>query len=69
MGGAITANKDLDIEIKQRLQRAGACFQRYKMKIYDRSGVRLRLKVRLLKAEVIETLLYSCKIWNLNKPQ
>ena len=44
------------------------CFQRHKTEICDRPGVRLRLKVRLLKAEVIETLLYGCKTWSLNKP-
>ena len=38
------------------------------MEIYDRPGVRLRLKVRLLKAEVIETLLYGCMAWSPNKP-
>ena len=44
--GAITADRDLSIEITRRLQRAWACFQRYKMEIYDRPGVRSRLKVR-----------------------
>ena len=38
------------------------------MEIYDRPGVRLRLKVRLLKAEVVETLLYGCMTWNPKKP-
>ena len=37
------------------------------MEIHDRPGVRLRLKVRLLKAEVIETLLYDCMTWSPNK--
>ena len=41
LGGAITADRDLSIEITRRLQRAWACFQRYKMEIYDRPGVRL----------------------------
>ena len=68
LGGAITAYRDLSIEIRRRLQRAWACFQRYKMEIYDRPGVRLRLKVRLLKAEVVETLLYRCMTWSTNKP-
>ena len=49
LGGAFTADRDLSIEITRRLQRAWACFQRYEMEIYDRPGVRLRLKVRLLK--------------------
>ena len=38
------------------------------MEIYHRAGVRLRLKVRLLKAEVVETLLYDCMTWSPNKP-
>ena len=61
-------DRELSIEISRRLQRAWACFQRYKMEIYDRPGVGLRLKVRLLKAEVIETLLYGCMTWSPNKP-
>ena len=67
-GGAISANRDLSVEVTRRLQRAWAFFQRYKMEIYDRPGVRLRLKVRLLKAQVIETLLYGCMTWSPNKP-
>ena len=68
LGGAISAHRDLGIEITRRLQRAWACFQRYKIEIYDRPGVRLRLKVRLLKAEVIENLLYGCTTWSPNNP-
>ena len=40
LGGAITADKDLSIELTRRLQGAWACFQRYKMEMYDRPGVR-----------------------------
>ena len=68
LGGAITADGDLSIEITRRLQRAWACFQRYKMEIYDRPGVRVQLKVRLLKAEMVETLLYGCMTRSPNKP-
>ena len=68
LGGAITADRDLSIDITRRLQRAWACFQRYNMEIYDRPGVRLRLKVRLLKAEVVETLRYGCMTWSPKKP-
>lgn len=37
------------------------------MEIYDRPGVRLRLKVWMLKAEVIDTLLYGCVMWSPSK--
>ena len=40
--------RHLSIEIRRRLPRAWACFQWYKMERYDRPGVCLRLKVRLL---------------------
>ena len=36
------------------------------MEIHDRPGVRLRLKVRLLKAEVVETFLHGCMTWSPN---
>ena len=37
--------------------------------LYDYSGwPSLRLKVRLLKAEVVETLLYGCMTWSPKKP-
>ena len=67
-GGAIAADRDRSIEMTRRLQRAWACFQRYKMEIYYRPGVCFRLKVRLLKAEVVETLLYGCITWSPKKP-
>ena len=40
LGGAITADRDLSIEMTRGLQRAWAFFLRYKMEIYDRPGVR-----------------------------
>ena len=68
LDGAITTDRDLSIELMRRLQRAWAYFQRYKMEIYDRPGVHLRLKVRLLKAEVVDTLIHGCMTWSPNKP-
>ena len=41
--------------------------RRYKVETYDRPSVRLRLKVRMLKAEVMETLLYACVTWSPSK--
>ena len=42
LGGAISTGIELSVEITPRLRRACACFQRYKIEIYDRPGVRLR---------------------------
>ena len=57
----------LSVEITRQLQRAWACFVRYTMEIYDRPGVRLRLKVRMLSTEMIAMLLYGCVSWSPSK--
>ena len=68
LGGATTAKRDFWFKLTRRLYRAWACFQWYKTEPYDRLGVGLRWKVRLLKAEVIETLICDCVTWSPNKP-
>ena len=68
LGGAISADWDLrSVEVTRRIQRAWACFGLCKMEIYDRPSVRLPLKVRMLKADVLETLLYVCVTWSPSK--
>ena len=60
LGGSISADwTSRSVEVTRRLQRAWTCFGRYKMEIYDRPSVRQHLNVRMLTAEVIETLLYG----------
>ena len=68
LDGAISADWDLrSVEVTRQIQGAWACFGRYKMEIYDRPSVRSRLKVGMLKAEVLETLLYGCSTWSPSK--
>ena len=40
--------------------RMGICYNRFKRELYDMEDAPLTLKVRMLKAEVMETLLYGC---------
>ena len=68
LGGTISADWDLrSVEVTHRLQTSWVCFGRYKMEIYDRPSVRLRLKAPMLKAEVMEILLYGCVTWSPSK--
>ena len=68
LGEAVSADWDLrSIEVTRRIQKAWACFGRYTTEIYDRPSVFLRLKVRMLNAEVLETLLYGCVTWSPSK--
>lgn len=57
-------------KIVPRLQRAWSWFrrlQRCSVKSYDRRGLRLQLKVRMLKAEATEVMLYGCITWSPSK--
>ena len=53
------------LEMKRRIQLAWACYNRFKRQLYDMEDVPLTLKVRILKAEVVETLPYGCVTWTL----
>ena len=65
LGGAISESADLDIEIKRRIGAAWASVRKYSSQLYDRRNTRLSLKIRLVKAEVIEAMLYGCATWTM----
>ena len=49
--------------MKRRIRLAWTCYNRFKRELYDMEVAPFNLKVRMLKAEVIETLLYGCMTW------
>ena len=55
--GVIYESAGLSFEIERRIRLMWACFKRIGPEFYDRTTAPLSLKVRMLKAEVIETLL------------
>ena len=65
LGGTISESADLDIEIKRRIGAAWASVRKYSSQLYDRRNVRLSLKIRLFKAEVMEAMLYGCAMWTI----
>ena len=64
LGGIIHENADLWLETERRIRLMWACFKRFGRELYDKTAP-ISLKVRMLKAEVIETLLYGCITWTL----
>ena len=50
-------------EIKRRARLAWACYKRFNRKLYDMEAARFTLKVCMLNAEVMETLLHRCVTW------
>ena len=57
-------NPDLSIEVDRRIPNAWCSFRKYTLELYDRPSAPLELKIRMLRAEVLETMLYGCVTWS-----
>ena len=60
LGGNVNHNADLSFEVHQRIRKAWCRFRKYTLELYDRPSAPLKLKSRILRAEVLETMLYGC---------
>ena len=65
LGGNVNHNADLFIEVDRRIRNAWCSFRKYNLELYDRPSAPLELKIRMLRAEVLETTLYGCVTWSL----
>ena len=63
LGGNINHDADLSIEVDWRIRNAWCSFRKYSLELHDRPSP-LELKIRLLKAEVLESMLYGCITWS-----
>ena len=57
LGGLVVASADIMPEITRRVRLAWACYNRFKRELYDMEDAPFTLKVRMLKAGLMETLL------------
>ena len=64
LGGNVNHNADLPIEIDRRIRKTWCSFRKYTLELYDRPSAPLELKIRMLRVEVIETILYGCVTWS-----
>ena len=55
---------DLYIKVIGRIRNAWCSFRKYTFKLHDRPSAPLELKIRMLRAEVLETMLYGCDSWS-----
>ena len=63
LGVLINEDGELTQEINHRSIVAWACIRRISRELFDRPRAPWRLKVRLLRAEAMEALLYGCMTW------
>ena len=64
LGGNIYHNADLSIEVNWRIRNAWCSFRKYTLELYDRPSAPLELKIRILRAETLEIMLYGCVTWS-----
>ena len=64
LGGTINHNADLPIEVDRRIRNAWCSFRKYTLELCHRPSTPLELKIRMLRAEVLETMLYGCITWS-----
>ena len=64
LGGNVNHNADLSIEVARRIRNAWYSFRKYTLELYDRPSAPLELKLRMLRAEVLETMLYGYVTWS-----
>ena len=62
--GNVNHNADLSIEVDRRIRNAWCSFRKYTLELYDRPSAPLELKIRILRAEVVETMLYGYVPWS-----
>ena len=60
LGGDVNHNADLSIKVNWRIRNAWGSFRKYTLELYDRPSALLELKLRMLIAEVLETMSYGC---------
>ena len=63
LGGNVKHNVDLSIEVDRRIRNAWCSFRKYTLGLYDRPIAPLELKIRMLRAQVLETKLY--RLWGM----
>ena len=59
LGDLVDASADIMPEMNRRIRLAWACYNRFKRELYDMEDAPFTLTVRMLKAELMETLLYG----------
>ena len=64
LGGDVNHNAEVSIEVDRRIRNAWCSFRKYTLELYDRPSAPLELKIRMLRAEVLETMLYGCVTWS-----
>ena len=61
LGGNVNHNADPSIEVDRRIRSVWCSFPKCTLELYDRPSASLELQIRMLRAEVLQTMLYGAR--------
>ena len=64
LAGNVNDDADLSTEINRRIRNTWYSSRKNTLELYDRLSSPLELKIRMLRAVVLETILYGCVTWS-----
>ena len=62
--GNVDHNVDQYIEVDRRIRHAWCKFRNYTLELYEQTSAPLKLKIQMLRAGVLEAMLYGCVTWS-----
>ena len=64
-GSTLSRSANIDAKVTNRIAKASSAFRRLKKSVWERQGISHRTKVKVYRAVVLTTLLYSCETWTI----
>ena len=63
LGSTLSKDARIDAEVDKRIAKASTAFGRLRSNVWERKGLTLKTKLKVYKAVVLPSLLYSCEAW------
>ena len=63
LGSVLSRDVHIDSEVDACIARASSVFGRLQRKVWKRRGIRLTTKLKVYRAVVLTSLLYTCETW------
>ena len=63
LGSTLSKNARIDAEVDRRIAKASVAYGRLQNNVWNRKGLTLKTKLKVYKAVVLPSLLYSCEAW------
>jgi len=67
LGSTLSRSANIDAEVNNRIAKASSAFGRLKKTVWERRGISQQNKIKVYRAVVLTSLLYSYEPWTIYK--